>query len=142
MRHRLRSAKRARDAQCRGSRRCRSKTRYHKIALLINLMNISAVTIFLARVVVLCTCGLRLCYILLYIVTGLSTQCSKSMRCTTSVLQQCLTEWWRENVATLVNNITRITVKKKLNFKPLRAIVVILADEKAPFQNVHVLTLF
>ena len=31
--------------------RCRSEARYHTIALLINLMNISAVTIFLARVV-------------------------------------------------------------------------------------------
>ena len=45
------SATRARDAQCRGSRRCRTEPRYHTIALLINLMNISAVTIFLARVV-------------------------------------------------------------------------------------------
>ena len=44
-------ATRARDAQCRGSRRCRTEPQYHTIALLINLMNISAVTIFLAGVV-------------------------------------------------------------------------------------------
>ena len=56
MRHRLRSATRARDAQCRGLRRCRTEARYHTIALLINLMIISAVTIFLARVVLSYSC--------------------------------------------------------------------------------------
>ena len=70
MQFRLRSAARARDAQtcslhhrwrwCRTESRCRTEVdiaRYHMIELQINLMNISAVTVLLARVVETDTVG-------------------------------------------------------------------------------------